>query len=258
MRDPVEVHQRDLADALLQHADARFDQPLALLGRLVLGVLTQIAELARALDLFRQLRLQLAVELLDFVFEFLENPRLHRLHVAERRVADRRACRADRRANRDGSRLRVTITTAMERISSRQNPIVRRFRELAHARSSSGAALLDGAHLLQEALASHVPVEVVAIADAAVDADARRSPEEARRAGARVLSRHRPGARGDEPGASTVRRRRDRALPSRHARQALDGQRRRSLLILTGVQDPGNVGAIVRAAEACGATGHRR
>ena len=50
------------ADALLQHADARLDQPLPLLRRLVLGVLAQIAQLARALDLLRQLELQLVVE----------------------------------------------------------------------------------------------------------------------------------------------------------------------------------------------------
>ena len=77
VRDPVQVHQRDLADTLLQHADASFDQALALLGRLVLGVLTEIAELPRALDLLRQLRLQLAVELLNLVFELLENPGFH-------------------------------------------------------------------------------------------------------------------------------------------------------------------------------------
>ena len=75
----------------------------------------------------------------------------------------------------------------MERIASRQNPMVRRFRELARATDSSGAALLDGAHLLQEALRSHVPVDVVAIADRATTPDAEALAEEARRTGARVL-----------------------------------------------------------------------
>ena len=54
-----------------------FDQPLPLLGRLVLGVLAQIAQLAGALDLPRQLGLQLLVELLDLVFEFLQELGLH-------------------------------------------------------------------------------------------------------------------------------------------------------------------------------------
>ena len=48
VRDAVEIQQRDFADPLPQHGDARVDELLPLLGGLVLGVLTQIAELARA------------------------------------------------------------------------------------------------------------------------------------------------------------------------------------------------------------------
>src|SRR5581483_12146650 len=44
----VDVEQRDLRHAFLQHADARFDEPLAFFRRLVFGVLAKIAELARA------------------------------------------------------------------------------------------------------------------------------------------------------------------------------------------------------------------
>ncbi len=50
MRDAIEIDHRDLADALLQHRDARVDDLLALLGRLVLGVLPQVAVLARDLE----------------------------------------------------------------------------------------------------------------------------------------------------------------------------------------------------------------
>ena len=77
MRNPVQVHQLDLADALLQQADARLDEPLPFFRRLVLGVLAQVAELARALDLARQLGLQLLVELRDLVLEFLQDPLFH-------------------------------------------------------------------------------------------------------------------------------------------------------------------------------------
>ena len=49
--------------------DARVDELLPLLGRLVLGVLAQIAELARTLDLLRQLGLELPFQLGDFVLE---------------------------------------------------------------------------------------------------------------------------------------------------------------------------------------------
>ena len=77
VRDPVQVHQLDLADPHLEHADPRLDEPLPFLRRLVLGVFAQIAQLAGALDLPRQLGLQLLVELLDLVLEFFQEPRLH-------------------------------------------------------------------------------------------------------------------------------------------------------------------------------------
>ena len=49
----------------------------------------------------------------------------------------------------------------MERISSRQNPIVKRFRETARAGGGEWM-LLDGEHLLEEALASGVRIDVAA------------------------------------------------------------------------------------------------
>ena len=69
--------QRDLGDALLEHADPRFDQPLPLLGGRVLGVLAQIAQLAGALDLLRQLQLQLAIERVNLVLELLDQSLFH-------------------------------------------------------------------------------------------------------------------------------------------------------------------------------------
>ena len=142
----------------------------------------------------------------------------------------------------------------MERIASRQNPLVRRFRELARATDSSGAALLDGAHLLQEALRSHVPVDLVAISDRATTPDAEALAEEARRTGARVLRVADQVLAAMSPvrqpsGIVSIAR-----CPPATLAQALDGQPA-LVLILTGVQDAGNVGAIVRTAEACGATG---
>jgi hypothetical protein len=66
----------NVADALLEQADARLDQALPLLRRVILRVLAQIAELARASDLLRQLAFELPVELRDLVLELLEQPRL--------------------------------------------------------------------------------------------------------------------------------------------------------------------------------------
>src|SRR5439155_16830897 len=77
VRNAIDVHDRNLRDTLLQHADARLDETLPLLGRGVFRVLAQIAELARALDFLRQLQLQLAIERRDFSLELPDQPFLH-------------------------------------------------------------------------------------------------------------------------------------------------------------------------------------
>jgi RNA methyltransferase, TrmH family len=141
----------------------------------------------------------------------------------------------------------------MERIASRQNPLVRRFRELARASDPGGAALLDGAHLLQEALRSNVQVELVAIADRAAARDGR-LVEEAERAGARVLRVSDQILAAMSPvrqpsGVVAIASCRPASLAHVLEKQPA------LVLVLAGVQDAGNVGAIIRAAEACGATG---
>ena len=73
----VEVHQRDLGDSLLQHADARLNIALPLPGGLILGVLPEIAELTRPLDLLWELALELTLESSDFVFESFEKLSLY-------------------------------------------------------------------------------------------------------------------------------------------------------------------------------------
>ena len=53
----------------------------------------------------------------------------------------------------------------MTSISSRHNPLVRSFRELARTPDPSGMRLLlDGAHLVREAMAAGTELEAVAIA----------------------------------------------------------------------------------------------
>ena len=76
-RQLVQVHQRDVADALLQQADPRLDEALPLLRGVILRVLAQIAELARALNFLRQLCLQFPVQSVDLVLELLQELRLH-------------------------------------------------------------------------------------------------------------------------------------------------------------------------------------
>src|SRR6185369_6171366 len=76
-RNPVEIHQLDLAHPPFEHRETRVDNALAFLGRLVLRVLAQIAVLAGALDFLRQIDFQLTLERGNFVGESLEDPILH-------------------------------------------------------------------------------------------------------------------------------------------------------------------------------------
>jgi RNA methyltransferase, TrmH family len=139
----------------------------------------------------------------------------------------------------------------VDTITSRQNPVVRRFR--AAADGAGERMLLDGAHLIEEALAASVPIELVAIDDKAktdVGALARRAGT----AGARVVSVPSKVLGAMSPvrqpsGIVAIARRQEKTLA-----EALAGVPQ-MVLMLDDVQDPGNVGAIVRTAEACGATG---
>ena len=112
--------------------------------------------------------------------------------------------------------------------------------------------LLDGPHLLEAALGASVPIELVAIAESAQAhaALARRAGT----AGARVISVPATVLSAMTPvrqpsGIVAIARWQVRSL----AEALADAPQ--MVLMLDEVQDPGNVGAIVRAAEACGATG---
>ena len=147
----------------------------------------------------------------------------------------------------------------MERITSRQNPLVREFRTLrlssrGQQTGDGQRVLLDGAHLLQDALACGVAVEVVAVGDDGAVEATEMAVRAAAAAGARVVQVPASVLAAISPvrepsGIVAIARRRPDTL---HAALAAAPQ---LVLMLSVVQDPGNVGAIVRAAEACGATG---
>jgi TrmH family RNA methyltransferase len=138
----------------------------------------------------------------------------------------------------------------MDRISSRQNPIVKQFRDVARGEVQD-AMLLDGEHLIQEALASGIPLQMVAAADRLSHSE---TADRAQRAGARIVVVTDAVLSAISPvrtPSGIV------AIASRPVSRLEDVFARTPPLVvmLHDVQDPGNVGAIVRAAEACGATG---
>lgn len=140
----------------------------------------------------------------------------------------------------------------MDSITSRQNPIVRRFREIAQ--TPGDELLLDGPHLLAEALLAHLPIEVVAVDSGTANGEIAALSRRAAEAGARVLDVSSSVLEAMSPvrrpsGIVAIARRRESTLD-----QALGGKSQ-LVLMLEQVQDPGNVGAIIRAADACGATG---
>jgi TrmH family RNA methyltransferase len=142
----------------------------------------------------------------------------------------------------------------VEHISSRQNAVVKRFRELARSGAGEGLMLLDGAHLIEEALASGVRLEVVAFGERHVPGRLATLLARVRAAGAHAVSVTDAVLAALSPvqnpsGVAAIAQR--RAVSP----QDVFGRPPQLVLMLSDVQDPGNVGAIVRAAEGCGATG---
>jgi RNA methyltransferase, TrmH family len=137
----------------------------------------------------------------------------------------------------------------MDRITSRQNALVRKFREVAHG-DDPDRMLLDGEHLIAEALQSAVDIEVAAFEERlAAGPLARRLPNATRKVIVADAVRNAISPVRSPSGAVAIARRPSPDLGRVFARTP------QLILLLHDVQDPGNVGAIVRVAEGCGATG---
>jgi len=145
----------------------------------------------------------------------------------------------------------------MKTISSRQNPVVRAFRELADTPDLSGARLLlDGVHLVREARAAVLELEAVAVASSRLNGDTEEG-EMARSldsAGTPVFTVSDAAFAAMSPvrspsGIVAIARR----TPADAS--AICRANNGFTLFAVDIQDPGNLGALIRTAEAGGVTG---
>lgn len=139
-------------------------------------------------------------------------------------------------------------------IRSRSNPLVKRLRALKERGSGGDLALLEGFTLVEEALAAGVEVVEAALTPAAEDTARGRAVAE------RLATRGVPVRRLDDGVLAS--------LSEAETSQGLVALARRPsfpeealfgadalIVVAAGLQNPGNVGAVLRAAEAAGATG---
>lgn len=149
------------------------------------------------------------------------------------------------------------MPTPFTRLTSRQHPVVQACRELAKTHGAGSTVLLDGAHLIAEAFKNGVPVDSVLASTQFLDAsgsDDRTLLGRLERAGATIFN----ASDAVIGAASPVRTSSGivaigRWAPADAAATLTPAP---ALAVgLFGVQDPGNLGAAIRSADALGATG---
>ncbi|MEO8070015.1 MAG: RNA methyltransferase [Acidobacteriota bacterium] len=145
--------------------------------------------------------------------------------------------------------MRSCLMSAPERIASRQHPIVRRCREIARRQGPPELVLLDGEHLVSEALAAHVRLEAILTDDLGHDVIGR--------ARVKSIPIHECTTAVLEAASPATTPSGMVAIASWAPRPLVDVLSKDPALViaLVDVQDPGNVGGVIRTADALGATG---
>jgi len=139
-------------------------------------------------------------------------------------------------------------------ITSRQNPLVARFRDAARG-DAGEMMLLDGAHLVADAIAAQLRIDLAAVTPASREQpDIQQLTAALAEAGVSVATVAQPVMDAVSPVRSSSGIVALAARPSFQADRIYAGAAP-LVVIAVDVQDPGNVGAIVRVAEAAGATG---
>ncbi|MFN7980140.1 MAG: RNA methyltransferase [Vicinamibacterales bacterium] len=138
-------------------------------------------------------------------------------------------------------------------ITSRRHPLVHAARDARNG-GADQPLLLDGWHLLVEAVGAGIAVDAVVVDRAPADAAAARALETLERAGAQVVRASADVLQAMSPvrtpsGVVALARRPETSLTRVFAATPA------FVLVAVDVQDPGNMGALVRTAEAAGATG---
>lgn len=150
-----------------------------------------------------------------------------------------------------GKLARQTIPRNTSEITSRDNNWLKRFRGALAGERDGGVVGVEGVRLVEAALGSSLPVEALLVSESGARHLPRLAP---------VLASTVPVLRTSDKlfaGVADTRTPQGIAALVRPRQATIENflQGTALLVVLVGVQDPGNVGTIVRAAEAFGATG---